>query len=95
MNSTRLKGSEVFETEIMTNDEVVLFIKAANENGTDLNTAYEDMKMIDNILYAKRLHLMVHGFIKTTTRGYLRKGTSLYNVIDGIIDARCESDKEN
>lgn len=59
-------GSETFGTSVMKTDEAFLFVKAATENGVDLETAYEDMKMINDILHLKRLHMVVHGFIKTT-----------------------------
>lgn len=88
-------GSETFETSVMKTDEVVLFIKAATENGSDLDTAYEDMRMIDDILHIKHLHLVVHGSIKTTKAGHMRKGTSLYDAINDIITSRCPSNKIN
>jgi hypothetical protein len=81
-------ASEVFETSIMKTEECFLFIKAATESGVDLETAYEDMRMIDDILHLKRLHLAVHGHIKKTSAGHLRKGTSLYDGIDSIINSR-------
>lgn len=63
-------GSETFGTSVMKTDEAFLFVKAATENGVDLETAYEDMKMIDDILHLKRLHMVVHGFIKTRSRAW-------------------------
>lgn len=59
-------GSETFGTSVMKTDEAFLFVQAATENGVDLETAYDDMKMIDDILHLTRLHMVVHGFIKTT-----------------------------
>lgn len=82
--------SETFGTSVMKTDEAFLFVKVARDNGADLETAYEDMKMIDDILHLKRLHLVVHGHIKTTKAGNLRKGTSLYDAISDVIGARCE-----
>lgn len=83
-------GSETFGTSVMKTDEAFLFVKAARDNGADLEMAYEDMKMIDDILHLKRLHFVVHGHIKTTKAGHLRKGTSLYDAISDVIGARCE-----
>lgn len=85
-------GSEIFGTSVMKTDEAFLFVKAATEGGADLETAYEDMQMIDNILHLKRLHFAVHGSIKKTRAGHLRKGTSLYDAINGIIGARCNEE---
>lgn len=84
-------GSETFETSVMKTDEVILFIKGATNLGVDLETAYNDMKMIDDILHLKRLHLVVHGSIKTTRAGHLRKGTSLYDAISDLIGSRCQN----
>jgi hypothetical protein len=82
------KGSEVFNTSVMKTEEVILFVKAAMEGGSDLDTAHEDMKMIDSLLHMQRLHISVHGFVKRTRSGGIRKGTSLYNSMDGVINAR-------
>lgn len=86
-------GSETFGTSVMKTEEAFLFVKAATEAGSDLETAYDDMKMIDDILHLKRLHLVVHGVIKTTKSGHLRKGTSLYDAINDIIGSRCQNNK--
>lgn len=88
---TPTSGSSVFETAVMKTDEVVLFVKVATKAGSDMETAYEDMRMIDNILQLKRLHLIVHGVIKTTKAGHLRKGTSLYDAINDIVSSRCKT----
>lgn len=87
-------ASETFGTSVMKTDEAFLFVKAAVENGNDLETAYDDMKMIDDILHFKRVHFAVHGTIKKTKAGYFRKGTSLYDGINGIIESRCNQDKK-
>ena len=87
-------ASETFGTSVIKTEEVVLFVKAATESGVDLETAYDDMKMIDDILHLKRLHLAVHGFINKTKAGYFRKGTSLYDAISDVIGARCEHDRQ-
>lgn len=104
MNKHGKRGSLKHNTEIMTELEADLFIKAAAESAINelpidkelteekvieiVNEAKEDMKMIDSILHMKRLHLVVHGHIKYTTRGHLRKGTSVYNSMESIINAR-------
>lgn len=82
-------GSETFGTSVMKTDEAFLFVKAATENGVDLETAYDDMKMIDDILHLTRLHLVVHGQIKKTKSGHMRKGTTLYDGISDVIGSRC------
>lgn len=81
-------ASETFGTAIIKTDEAFLLVKTAIENGSDMETAYEDMKMIDNILHVKHIHFAVHGQIRRTSAGYYRKGSDLYTAIDGIITAR-------
>lgn len=104
MNKHGKKGSLKHNTEIMTEIEADLFIKSAAEAAINelpidkelteenvkeiISEAKEDMKMIDSILHMKRLHLVVHGHIKYTSRGNLRKGTSVYNSMESIINAR-------
>jgi len=46
------------------------------------------MKMIDNMLHMKRLHLAMYGHINKTRSGNLRKGSGIYNAIDGILNSR-------
>jgi hypothetical protein len=84
-------ASETFGTAIMKTDEAFLFIKAATENGIDLETAYDDMKMIDDILAMKRIHLAVIGHITKTKAGYLRKNSSIYDAMNDIINSRCQN----
>jgi hypothetical protein len=81
-------GSQTFDTAIMKTDEVFIFIKACTDSGATLNEAYEDMKMIDNMLHMKRLHLAMYGHINKTRSGNLRKGSGIYNAIDGILNSR-------
>jgi hypothetical protein len=90
-NSVNL-GSEIFQTSVMKTEEVLLFVKAAVENGSSIEEANEDMRMVDDILNIKRIHMVVHGEIKRTRSGHLRKGTSLYDSIEAIINSRS---KEN
>ena len=84
-------ASETFETAVVKTDEAVMLVQAAVENGADLETAYDDMKMIDDLLHMKRLHLAIHGQIKKTQAGHFRKGSTLYNALDSIISARVKS----
>lgn len=77
-----------YGTEIMKDEEVLLFVETAVENGSDANEAIQDMKMIDTLLTAKRNHLLAFGSVKTTATGRIRKGSSLYNTLEGIVSAR-------
>lgn len=77
-----------YGTEIMKDEEVLLFVETAMENGSNTEEAIQDMKMIDTLLTAKRNHLLAFGSVKTTATGRIRKGTSLYNTLDGIVGAR-------
>ncbi len=106
MNKTKRlqRGSLKHATEIMTEEEADLFIRAAAENQVNelqddlteqkaqsiIEEARKDMKMIDSILHMKRLHLAVNPYIKRTATGGLRKGSTLYNALESIIDARAK-----
>lgn len=81
-------ASDTFGTSVMKTDEFYLFVQAAVENGSSLEEAYEDAKMIDDILHIKHLHLIVHGEIKKTKTGGFRKGSDLYSAIESAIEAR-------
>lgn len=83
-------GSEKYGTMEMKTDEVVLFVESCVENGSPMKEAVADMRMLDALLYSKRLHTVVHGHIKTTSRGHYRKGSTLYDTMVGIIDGRAK-----
>lgn len=85
------EGKMKYDTQIMKDDEVVLFCEAAMENGSGAEEAIADMRMIDAMLYMERLHLMVYGQVKKTAAGHYRKGTSLYDSLERILDGRLEN----
>jgi len=68
--------------------DAIQYMETAMENGTDPQTALADLKMVDAMLTMRKQHLLVHGFIRTTKNGYQRKGSSIYDAMNGIIDAR-------
>jgi hypothetical protein len=83
------KGSKKYGTEVMKENEVVLFVEAALPNcDDDISEAVQDMRMIDTLFHMKRLYLRVHGHIKTTQAGFIRKGSTLYDAMNSIIDGR-------
>jgi hypothetical protein len=92
--ATRI-GSATFGTSVMKTEEAFLYVKSAIEGGADLETAHDDMRMIDDILHLKQIHSVVHGSIKRTKAGHLRKGTSLYDAINDLIGARVEFEKSS
>lgn len=81
-------ASVKYGTAVMKEDEVLLYVETCLENGSDVQDAIADMRMVDNLLYMQKLHLAVHGQVKKTTAGYMRKGTSLYNSMMSVIDGR-------
>lgn len=85
---TTILGCEKYGTEVMKMDEVLLFLETAVENGSDVDEAIQDMRMIDALMKMKQLHLVVHGNINTTRAGNSRKGSSLSNSLISIIDGR-------
>lgn len=77
-----------YGTEIMKDDECLLFVETAIENGSSAKEAIEDMRMIDNMLSVERNHLLAFGSVKKTSRGHYRRGTTLSNSIMGVVEAR-------
>ena len=82
-------ASETFGTSIMKTDEVVLFVKAALENGSDIETAYQDMQMIDSMLHMKQLYYATIHANRYTRSGNVKKNNTLHDqyslMLDGII----------
>jgi hypothetical protein len=79
-----------YGTEIMKDEECLLFAETAIENGTDIDVALQDMRMIDTLLQAERNHLLSQGFISRTRSGYYRKGSMLSDTFNNIINARAD-----
>lgn len=84
-------GCEKYRTSEMKKEEVETFMEAAlRENGDDMSEAWQDMRMIDAMLYAKRLHAAVGHEVRKTRAGYYRKGSDIYTMMDGIVQARVD-----
>jgi hypothetical protein len=81
-------GCEEYGTSVIKKEECLLFVQTALENGSEVKDALQDMRMIDTLLHIKQLHLIVHGSIRKTRAGYFRKGSSLYEAFDSVIEGR-------
>ena len=90
-----LLGSEIFGTSDMKAEECIIFVKSAISIGVDINTANDDMHMIDNMLHIKRLHFAVQRTVKYTAKGNLRKNHTLSNAYMDIIESRLNTSNEN
>jgi hypothetical protein len=88
MKERKEKGSLTFGTSIMNAEEFFIFAKAAIEGGVDMNTAYDDAKMIDDMLHFKRLHLAVFNHVKYTRAGHVRKDATIYKTYEAMIESR-------
>lgn len=82
------QASATFETAVVKTDEFVMLCEAGVANGSTVEEAYEDAKMIDHLLHMKHLHLVVHGEVKKTKAGYFRKSTGLFDSFERIIESR-------
>ena len=80
-------GSEIFQTQEIRTDEALIYIKAAIENGSSTETAYNDIHLIDNLFMVKRFHLATRGYMKLTWRGNARKNQTLSDALEAVIDA--------
>jgi len=89
-------GSEIFNTSVMKTDEAALFaLTALKNNGGNKEEALKDMHMIDDLLHMERLHFVNHGHIAKTQRGYYRKGSTLYDSLNSIIDGYVDLEYQN
>lgn len=86
--SQLFKHASKYGTNVMKDEEVLIFVNTAIENGSDVESAIHDMKMIDALLQSKRLHLAVFGHVKYTKNGNIRKGTHLYATMEKIVEGR-------
>jgi len=77
----------------MKDSEVLMFVDCVLENnGGDVEQAIQDMKMIDSMLKMKKLHIVVHGTLKTTKNGNFRKNVTLLDAYDSVLDARAKNE---
>jgi hypothetical protein len=86
-------ASETFGTAIMKTEEAFLFVKAAVEGGSDLETANRDMHMIDDLLHMERLHFSLLAQTNKTKSGHYRKNHFSWKMLDGIIDGYVQEEK--
>lgn len=85
-------GSEKYGTSVMKTDEVLLLLETSLENGSDPQEAIQDMRMIDTMLYAERLHMSVGKVVQKTKAGYHRKGSDLHTTMKIILEARVNNE---
>jgi len=79
-------ASETFGTAIVKTEEAFLFVKAAMENGSDIETANRDMHMIDDLLHMERMHFSLLGFTAKTKSGHYRKNHTISKMLETVID---------
>ena len=85
-------GSEKYGTSVMKEEEALLFAEVALENGSSPEEAIQDMRMIDTMLYAERLHMSVGKVVQKTKAGYHRKGSDLHTTMKIILEARVNNE---
>lgn len=75
-----------YDLNVMKDSDALMFVETSIHNGSSVSAALLDLKMIDTLLHVKKIHFAIHGQIKTTKRGHLRKGSTIFNVLDNIVD---------
>ncbi len=85
-------GSEKYGTSVMKSDEVLLFLETCMESGADPQEAIQDMRMIDTLLYAERLHASVGKVAQKTKAGFHRKGSDLHTTFNKILEGRVNNE---
>lgn len=90
-------ASETFGTAVMNTEEVLIMVKSNMEsNGGDMDLAYEDMTLIDDLLHVRRLHISLYGFSSARTpNGHIRKNSSLHHSMMSAIESRCIKEKDD
>jgi len=88
-------GSEIFGTQVVRADEALLLVQTATENGATLETAYDDMKMIDDLFLVQRYFFATLGETNRTATGRIRKNSNLSHALDSVINARVAADEES
>lgn len=85
-------ASELFGTAIIKADEALLMVQSNMEvNGGDMEQAYDDMKLIDDLLHVKQLHISLYGFGSArTANGNIRKNSTLHHSLMAAIESRCK-----
>lgn len=76
-----------YNLEIIKDDEALLLLETSMENGSNPKEAVKDLRMIDNLLFARRLHMLSSKSVSITKAGYLRKNNDLWSYYSQIIDA--------
>ncbi len=86
---SKKRGSVKYGTEIMKDEEVLLFMEVAIDNNDgNIEQAISDMRAIDSLLHIERLHLAMTPYINKTRGGNYRRGTYLSKALESVIDAQ-------
>ena len=71
--------------------EALMLFETVIENGSEVEEAIADMKMLDTLLHMKKLFFVTHCQTSRTRHGHLRKGSTLYIALEGIIEGRANN----
>lgn len=77
-----------YNTEIMKDEEVLLYVETAIENGSSPQEAIADMRMIDTLLAVERNHILAFGSVNRTAAGRYRRNSTLVHALDSVVTAR-------
>lgn len=78
-----------YGTTEMKDEEVLLFVDSslANNEGV-VSEAIQDMRMIDTMLQAHKMHKVVHVYIKKTGAGHTRRSAGFLDTMSSIVSGR-------
>jgi len=79
-----------YGNRVMTDEETLLFVETAIENGSEPQEAIADFKMIDSLFEMRRMFLTQKHHVNKTRSGNYRKGSTMSNFLEKAIDARME-----
>jgi hypothetical protein len=75
-------GSEIFGTQEMKTEEVVMFATAAMENGCDVEQTRDDIQFIDSLLWYKKRELFLNKESRKTRGGNYRRDSGYSNFME-------------
>lgn len=81
----------MFGTEEMGTEEVLLFHKAASENGCHVEQTQEDIEFIDSLLWYKKRELFLNKESRRTASGNYRRDSGYMHFMDKGLDALVQS----
>ncbi len=80
-----INGSDIFDTVNIKTDEYILLAKVGIENGSTVEQADKDIRLIDDLLQLQKVQIIISGNRRTVT-GRLRKDSAMLDFMERRIE---------